>query len=62
MFLVDFAGTYLQNIAECDMIKKTAPDVDTVRHCLHTQFNNPVTFNPVTNSSGFSLSSGIPKR
>ena len=44
MFLVDFAGTYLQNIAGCDMIKKTAPDVGTVRHCLHTQFNNPVTF------------------
>ena len=23
MFLVDFTGTYLQNVAECDMIKNT---------------------------------------
>lgn len=30
MFLVDFAGTYLQNIVECDMIKKISADIGII--------------------------------
>ena len=30
MFLVDFAGLYLQNIAECDMIKKISADIGII--------------------------------
>ena len=30
MFLADFAGTYLQNIAECDIIKKISADIGII--------------------------------